>query len=137
MSADQQRRTDTMSTIFDKKISEGYKFHVERYDSAIEVVDNCRRRSITDSRFNDKSQGSFGHWEGVESYEQALDFMRYGYQPTVDDMKGLFKANRSGEGTRFAFQNQIAGFAPIVPLALIPLLCLRFLMRLSLSLPVC
>lgn len=107
-----------MSTIFDKKISEGYKFHIERYDSAMEVADNCRKRKITDSRFDDKSQGSFGGWEGVKSYDEALDYMRNGYQPTVDSMRDLFKVSRSGEGTRFAFQNQIAGFAPIVPLAL-------------------
>lgn len=106
-----------MSTIQDKKAGK-VAFHMERYESAMEVVEKARTRQITDPSFNDKSKGSFDDWSGVRSYEEALDLMRNGYQPTVEKMRGLFKANRSGEGKRFAFQNSVQGFAPVVPLAL-------------------
>lgn len=106
-----------MSTIQNIK-STGYKFHIERYDSAMEVVEKCRTREITDGSFRNMAENSYGDWEGVESYDQALEFMRDGYQPTVDSMKGVFRANKSGEGTRFSFQNEVQGFAPVVPLAL-------------------
>ena len=106
-----------MSTIFNK-VSNGYGFHIEKYDSAMEVVEKCKARERTDQSFQDIPNKLFGSWEGVNSYEQALDYMKNGYQPTVDSMRGIFKANRSGEGMRFSFQNKVQGFAPVVPLAL-------------------
>ena len=106
-----------MSTIQDKK-SGRINFHMERYESAMEVVEKARTRQITDSSFDDKSKGSLDEWSGVSSYKEALELMRNGYQPTVEKMRGLFKANKSGEGKRFAFQNGVQGFAPVVPLAL-------------------
>ena len=106
-----------MSTILDRKAN-GMRFHIEKYESAMEVVDKARSREITDRRFDDKSKEAFGAWEGVGSYEEALNFMRNGYQPTVESMRGVFKTNRAGERKRFAFQNSVQGFAPVVPLAL-------------------
>lgn len=106
-----------MSTIIDKKAL-NRDFHIERYNSAMEVAEKCRTREITDSSFSNMAEASYDDWRGVESYDQALEFMRGGYQPTVDSMRGVFKANKKGEGTRFAFQNQVQGFAPVVPLAL-------------------
>ena len=106
-----------MSTIMNKKTN-GFRFHIEKYDSAIEVVEKCNSRERTDSNFHDMKNHNISNWHGVKSYEQALDYMKNGYQPTVDSMRGIFKANRNGEGTRFSFQNQIQGFAPVVPLAL-------------------
>lgn len=106
-----------MSTIQDKKAGK-VSFHMERYESAMEVVEKARARKITDSSFHNMSKRSLGEWEGVQSYQEALDLMRNGYQPTVEKMRGLFKANKSGESKRFAFQNNVQGFAPVVPLAL-------------------
>lgn len=106
-----------MSTITDKKAA-GRKFHIEQFESAMEVVDKAKSRKITDLSFHDKSKGHFGEWEGVGSYEEALELMTGGYQPTVDAMKGVFKISRNGQGKRFSFQNNIQGFAPVVPLAL-------------------
>lgn len=106
-----------MSTIQDKKAGK-VSFHMERYESAMEVVEKARARQITDSSFHNMSKRSLGEWEGVQSYQEALDLMRNGYQPTVEKMRGLFKANKSGESKRFAFQNNVQGFAPVVPLAL-------------------
>lgn len=110
-----------MSKIMDKKTSlkrNGYAMHIECFESAMEVVKTCRERKITDSRFHDQSVASFGKWEGVKSYDEALELLNGGYQPTVEAMRGVFKASKSGEGSRFAFNNSVAGFAPVVPLAL-------------------
>lgn len=94
------------------------KVNIEFYDSAMEVADDCRKRPITNSSFDDKSKGSFGSWEGVKSYDEALEFLRDGYQPTVDKLKGVYKNTRMGTAKRFKFRNGVEGFAPIVPLAM-------------------
>lgn len=109
-----------MSTIRDIKSSNRNisKFHIEFFESADEVVRTCTERKITDSLFHDYSKEELRQrWHGVKTYAEALEMMRTGYQPTVDSMKNIFKAN-AGESKRFKFQNNIQGFAPIVPLAL-------------------
>ena len=95
-----------------------YKVMVESYSSAMNVVNDCRQRSITDSSFNDKSKQDFGSWEGVDSYEEALDLMKNGYQPVVDTLKTKLNANKMGERKRISFQNNIVGAVPVVPLAM-------------------
>lgn len=108
-----------MSKLFDKEAGrKGYKFHIEQFESAMEVVQSCKSRKITDSCFNDKSKETFGDWEGVKTYDEALGLLNNGYQPTVEAMRGVFKATNSGTGTRFSFQNDVVGFAPVVPLAM-------------------
>lgn len=107
-----------MSTILDK-VAEGFRFHIERFDSAMEVVEKARSREITDGSFHNMQKGySYDSWNGVKSYEEAVDYMRNGYQPAVESMKGVFKANVNGTGKRFSFKNQLQGFVPVVPLAL-------------------
>lgn len=110
-----------MSTILTKEVkTRSHRIHVniERYESAMEVVRDCRNRKITSSSFCDQSKASFGHWEGVESYEEALTLLQDGYQPTVDGMKDSIKATVAGSGKRIKFDNNVYGFAPVVPLAL-------------------
>lgn len=111
-----------MSTIknfkFDVKGHKNYKVQVESYDSAMEVADKCKMRALTSQSFDDQSTKCFGSWEGVSSYDEAIDFLWNGYQPIVEDMRGEFKSNRTGVGGRFKFQNAVAGFAPVVPLAM-------------------
>ena len=111
-----------MSTLIKKTINTSghkrYAVNVERYESAQEVVKHCKERSITDSHFNDISKECFGSWEGVKSYDEALDLLKNGYQPTVDALKDTVKANKLADGKRISFMNDIQGFAPIVPLAL-------------------
>lgn len=112
-----------MSTLTKKTIQlsyhKDYKVNIERYDSALEVVHNCRIRTKTDRHFKDETQRERSKsWDGVDSYDEALTLLRDGYQPTVDKLQASIKANVKGETGRIAFNNQIYGFAPIVPLAL-------------------
>lgn len=93
-------------------------FHVEHFDSAQEVARTCATRQITSDRFDDMRKRDMDSWFGVKSYDEALELLRNGYQPTVDAMGGVFKASRNGVAKRITFQNEIQGFAPVVPLAL-------------------
>lgn len=110
-----------MSTIRDAKTTNrGCKnFHIEMFDNADEVTRTCAERKVTNSSFHDmRKYDIYKSWHGVDSYDEALDLMKTGYQPTVESMKGLFNARLAGEGKRFKMQNNVHGFAPIVPLAL-------------------
>lgn len=115
-----------MSKIYDKKISKkvgrtpSYNVHIEYFNTAMEVVDVCNTRQMTSNRFYDMRKHSIDKdWHGVNSYEQALEYMRNGYQPTVDAMREKVKTSVNGvQEKRFSFKNDIQGFAPIVPLAM-------------------
>ena len=103
------------------KISDRKKLDsvIETYNSAWEVVKDCRERPITDSNFNDKSKESFDSWEGVKSYDEALELLEKGYQPTVDKLKEKMKdLGKMGYQKRMRVENNVVGGAPIVPLAM-------------------
>lgn len=96
-------------------------FVIESYNSTADVVQDCKTRKITDSSFHNMQVGLGGHdasFCGVESYEQALQFLEEGYLPTVEKLKAGIKANLQGNGKRISFHNDIVGYAPIVPLAI-------------------
>lgn len=113
-----------MSVIREYKLqsANGYKIMCERYNSAAEVVADCKTRKIADRMFDDMADGNLGghdtDWCGVDSYEQALEYLETGYQPVVDKLKFAIRANVSGQGKRISFHNDIVGYAPIVPLAI-------------------
>lgn len=98
-------------------------FVVESYNSSMDVVKDCKTRNITDSMFSNMQDGTLGghseEWCGVDSYEQALKFLEEGYQPTVEKLKVGIKANLQGNGKRISFFNDIVGYAPVVPLAIL------------------
>lgn len=93
-------------------------FHVEFYDSAYQVVEDCKVRKITSREFHDMRHHDIDRWHGVNSYNDALKLMETGYQPTVDKLKASIKANLSGQSKRISFHNDVVGYAPIVPLAI-------------------
>lgn len=98
-------------------------FVIESYNSTADVVRDCKTRKITNRSFHDMQDGTLGghseSWCGVDSYEQALQFLEEGYQPTVEKLKAGIKANLQGNGKRIGFHNDIVGYAPIVPLAIL------------------
>lgn len=101
---------------FDNKV-----VNVEMFDSANEVVEVSARRKMTSTRFHNMSDPSEidQSWTGVASLEEAKELMRSGYQPTVDKLKTGIKANVQGQGKRISFFNDVVGYAPVVPLALL------------------
>ena len=123
-----EREVKLMSKIYrkviDTKHHKKYNFHVESFDSAMDVYPTCTTRQLTSSQFHDmahydyNSNGKGWYGEGINCYEDAVNYLKTGYQPAVDSLKAKMKINRNGESKRFAFQNSVAGFAPVVPLAL-------------------
>ena len=101
----------------------GVDFMIESYNSTADVVRDCKIRKITDRSFTNMQDGNLGgqskSWCGVDSYEQALQFLEEGYQPTVEKLKKGIKSNLQGNGKRISFHNDIVGYAPIVPLAIL------------------
>lgn len=112
-----------MSINFQTKVKafKNENFNVEVFDSANEVVSASAKRSMTSKKFHDMSDPSQidKSWTGVSSLGEALEIMKTGYQPTVDKMKTGIKANVQGQGKRISFFNDVVGYAPIVPLALL------------------
>lgn len=109
----------TIQTLKPKSIKNGnYEFRIERYESANEMVRDLRTRPITSSNFNDMATKGMGSWEGVSSYDEALQLLSTGYQPTVDALKAELKTSKMGNEKRITFENNIVGYAPVVPLAL-------------------
>ena len=111
-----------MSTIkeFKVKSMNGFKINMEVFSNAAEVVEVSSHREITSGSFhNTRKKHLDKGWDGVDSFAEAEQLMKLGYQPTVDKMRELLRnAKFSGTGKRFKFNNEVAGFAPVVPLAL-------------------
>lgn len=93
----------------------------EMYNSSDELVRELKNRhtihdgyEVTNAKIAKKSD-----FYGVSSYNEAMELMRLGYQPTVDKLKISLKTSpQMGESKRVKFENNIYGFAPIVPLAM-------------------
>ncbi len=98
----------------------GVEINYEYYNSTSEMVRDCRSRTITNSNFENAQTMSYDDdFEHVGSYDEALELLDTGYQPTVDNLKGkISKINLGDQGKRMSFNQNVVGFAPIVPLAL-------------------
>ena len=98
-----------------------YEVRVEYYNSANDVADDCKCRKITDSYFKDYTDPDNidRGWTGCQSYEQAIEFLRTGYEPVVKDLEREYRLNNvSSDSKRISFKNSICGYAPVVPLAM-------------------
>lgn len=94
------------------------KILIEEFDSANEVVRESNSREITDSSFKDARTRVDEDFTGVRNFDEALDYLKSGYQPSVDRIKESIKSNVQGQEKRVKFYNDVVGFQPIVPLAL-------------------
>lgn len=93
---------------------------IESFDSADEVVRVCKSRPINrEAGFStDHQQKKDREFTGVKSWDEACELLKTGYQPSVDNLKTGIKANLAGQGKRISFFNDVVGFAPVVPLAI-------------------
>lgn len=108
-----------MSVIFTKDVRVGNKrskVSVECFNSADECARECEKRSITSSSFDDMRKKARANWHGA-TYGEAMNLLKNGYQATVEALRNVFNAS-VGTGKRFRFNNNVIGFAPVVPLAL-------------------
>lgn len=107
-----------MSVRKEKMVEIDYKrfdTHVEIYNSAEEVVKDCASRHTRISGYEVTKISK--DWCGVTSYAEALNLMKDGYQPVVETLSSAIKVTPR-EGKRISFNNNVQGFAPVVPLAL-------------------
>lgn len=108
-----------MSVIFEKTCK-GHRARVEVYDSVMDVVRDCETRKITSVSFDDASKECMrGNWHGVNSYKEALKVMNDGWAEEVKGLQETVNKVKTMTKKRIAFMNDIQGFAPIVPLAIL------------------
>lgn len=110
-----------MSTITTKKIKVRNRWatvKMESYSCAAEVVRNCKERECRHSDYDMSKRSLDVDFHGVETYDEALELLATGYQPTVDKLKSVLKPSIASKGKRIKFENNIYGFAPVVPLAM-------------------
>lgn len=107
-----------MSTIKTVQSKVFGKLCMEIYKSAQEVADDLSVRTQTDKCFNDPFRPGYTDFVGATK-EQTFKMLREGYQPTVDALKQKVKVTASGK--RFKSFNDVVGFAPIVPNAIMGL----------------
>lgn len=107
-----------MSTIktFQSKFFGGH-LNVEIYNNAQEIAEHLETRTRTSESFkNDEYENKF--FVGATKSE-TYKMLREGYQPVVDALKGHIKANTMGK--RFRSYNDVVGYQPIVPNAIMGL----------------
>lgn len=96
------------------------KVVVERFSSASEVLMVSNTRSRTSSSFKDyrKQVAEEPDWYGASSWDEVEDLMAHGYSPYVKKLNSKLNFKGKGEGKRISFRNDVVGYAPVVPLAM-------------------
>lgn len=111
------------STIREFKINtskhKNFRIMIEDYASAYDVAEDCNTRPRTSTRFDDMRKKSIGQWEGVKSYDHALELLKNGYVDNVKEIQKSIKKGIYGVEKRIKFKNDVQGFAPVVPLAIL------------------
>jgi len=98
----------------------GGHLNIEMYNSAQEVADDLQTRERTDKRFEDTFRPGRSSFIGATRTE-AYAMLREGYQPVVEAMKTKMRISAKGQGKRFKTYNDVAGFQPIIPNAIMGL----------------
>lgn len=102
-----------------KQAGQAFVVNGELYNTVNEMVDLLNTRKMTSNSFTDqRTKHHDKDWAGVGSYDEAIDLLHNGWQSAVDKLKEGISANYVGEGKRITFNNDVVGYAPIVPLAL-------------------
>ena len=108
-----------MGKLFTKQISTNHKkkydVRVEYYESTSELSKDLNKREMKAGGWH---KPDFSEWTGIESREQLDEFLTSGYNATVKNLKDKVKITARGNGKRISFQNNVQGFAPVVPLAM-------------------
>lgn len=100
------------------------KVMIESYASANSVVDELESREVTDHRFHkDPYEENGSGFTGVKDRAEAMKLLREGYQPSVDLFKQAvrIKAKGRADDKRYKFHDDVIGFVPIVPSAIMGL----------------
>lgn len=103
-----------------KKIGDN-EYRVEEFDSVVELTKANKTREVT-SQWDGASlnKGRISKdWHGVESYDQAYEFLQNGWEAGTKKVADLAnKVSKTGTRKKTVFTNNIHGFTPNVPLAI-------------------
>ena len=91
---------------------------IESFNSFKELTETTKSRDVN---FGNTRNGRLSSWEGVRSYEEAYNLLTYGWNEQIKRMKQEIKNLRTGESEKVTFKNDIVGFAPVVPNAIMGL----------------
>jgi len=97
----------------------GGHLNIEMYNSAQDMARDLEIRSITNPKF-DADPYENRRFVGA-SREETYTMLREGYQPTVDALKSKLKISAAGQGKRFKSFNDVVGYQPIIPNAIMGL----------------
>lgn len=97
----------------------GGHLNIEMYNSVQEMAKDLEIRKMTDPHFRDPYIGKYDFVGATK--EQTYTMLREGYQPTVDELKSKLKVSASGQSKRFKTFNDVVGFQPIIPNAIMGL----------------
>lgn len=97
----------------------GGHLNIEMYNSAQEMAKDLEDRVVTNKNFKDDpyANRSFVGASRAETYTM----LREGYQPTVDALKSKLKISAAGQRKRFKSYNDVVGYQPIIPNAIMGL----------------
>lgn len=100
-----------------------FLFNIEEYGSAFEVANLNSQREVTKQcegrRLTDKDVRGDKDFYGVSSISEAHDLLKNGWTQEVERMTAtLKKAHTMMAQKRVGFRNDVEGFAPVVPLAM-------------------
>jgi len=115
-----------LRTFYPKALRNGnYRIVMESFESAEEIVRKSNEREITNDEFKEeftRSQISKNsRWYGASSWKEATDLLKNGYADAVPELKKALDFTGKGESYKRATRNDVVGFAPVVPLALMGL----------------
>ena len=97
----------------------GGHLNLELYNSAQEMANDLEVRQKTSNEFKDdpyKDRSFVG-----ATRDETYKMLREGYQPVVDAMRSKMKITASGNKKRFKSFNDVVGFQPIIPNAIMGL----------------
>lgn len=107
-----------MSKLYTKKVNRSgkkYEIRVEQYDGVSSLSQDLKERQMKHGGWH---RPEFSSWSGVENEQKLHEYLTNGYEPTVKNLKEKVKITAHGNGKRIKFQNNVQGFAPVVPLAM-------------------
>ena len=103
------------------KVVNGHTYVLETFESFNEIIDVCNKRDVKpiveDVTRNMTRDTRF---MGASSYEEAVELLKYGTNENVELAKKTVKnLEKQGTAMKISFKNDIVGYAPIVPNAII------------------
>mgnify|MGYP005802421583 CR=1 FL=1 len=98
-----------------------YEVNIEKHESSASVVQETLKREITDGEFNDARERREPSFTGVQDYDEAIHLFRDGWRDGVDRLRKAIGQIQTSNIRAHVFKNDVQGFAPIVPHALLGL----------------